>query len=122
MKRFLLFPLTALLLASHAFAATETVNGIEWTYTISNGKAEIYKYWGLAAIPTSTSGAITIPSTLGGYPVTSIGEDAFKNCSGLTSVTIPNSVTSIGNWAFDDCSVLASVTIPASVTNIKNSK
>ena len=50
--------------------------------------------------------------------VTSIGERAFYNCSGLTSVTIPNSVTSIGSTAFAFCSGLTSVSIPNSVTSI----
>ena len=59
---------------------------------------------------------MTIPSS-----VTSIGNSAFRNCSGLTSVTIPNSVTSIGNYAFEGCSGLTSVTIPNSVTSISNS-
>ena len=50
--------------------------------------------------------------------VTSIGNYAFYNCSGLTSVTIPNSVTSIGDDAFRGCSGLTSITIPNSVTTI----
>ena len=52
--------------------------------------------------------------------VTSIGEEAFYCCFGLTSVTIPNSVTSIGGAAFAGCSGLTSVTIPNSVTSIGN--
>ncbi len=50
--------------------------------------------------------------------VTSIGSDAFDGCSGLTSVTIGNRVTSIGNTAFSYCTGLTSVTIPNSVTGI----
>ena len=57
--------------------------------------------------------SVTIPNS-----VTSIGGCAFSRCSGLTSVTIPNSVTSIGDFAFSICSGLASVTIPNSVTSI----
>ncbi len=50
--------------------------------------------------------------------LTSIGDCAFYGCSGLTSVTIPNTVTNIDYSAFRDCSSLTSVTIPNSVTNI----
>ena len=50
--------------------------------------------------------SITIPNS-----VTSIGKSAFWGCSGLTSVTIPNSVTSIGDYAFYNCSGLTSVNI-----------
>ncbi len=60
--------------------------------------------------------SVTIPNS-----VTRIGQEAFYGCSGLTSVTIPNSVTSIGYGAFYRCSGLTSVTIPNSVTSIGNS-
>jgi len=50
--------------------------------------------------------------------VTSIGQDAFSGCSGLTSVTIGSGVTSIGQDAFSGCSELTSVTIGSGVTNI----
>ncbi len=50
--------------------------------------------------------------------VTSIGESAFYDCSGLISIEIPNSVTSIGASAFEDCSDLTSLEIPNSVTSI----
>lgn len=52
------------------------------------------------------------------YPITKIGEYGFYSCSGLTSVTIPNSVTSISESAFADCSGLTSVDIPYSVITI----
>ncbi len=61
---------------------------------------------------------IVIPRKHGGKAVTSIGAGAFRDCSGLTSVTIPDSVTSIGYEAFYGCSSLTSVTIPDGVTSI----
>ncbi len=57
--------------------------------------------------------SVTIPDS-----VTSIGRSAFEGCTALTSVTIPDSVASIGRSAFEGCTALTSVTIPDSVTSI----
>lgn len=98
-----------------SFATTETINGITYTYSISDGKATIGTGYSFAAISTSISGWLDIPSTLGGCPVMTIGSYAFSDCRALTSVTIPSSVTTIGDWAFRDCANLTSVTLPDSV-------
>ena len=57
--------------------------------------------------------SITIPSS-----VTSLGEDCFEGCRGLTSITIPSSVTSLGSFCFLKCRGLISITIPSSVTSL----
>ena len=65
--------------------------------------------------------SVTIPDTIDGRKVTSIGGYAFRDCTSLTSVTIPDSVTSIEQYAFRDCTSLTSVTISDSVTTIGGS-
>ena len=71
---------------------------------------------------TKTDAHVEIPETFeyGGkfYRVKSIGQDAFSNCTSLTSVVIPNSVTSFENYAFWKCSALESINIPDSVTKL----
>jgi hypothetical protein len=70
----------------------------------------------------ATIGSVTIPSQVTYnstvYLVTKISDSAFSDCSGLTSVTIPNSLISIGEYAFMNCVNLAPITIPNSVTSI----
>ena len=95
-----------------ASADVVKVDGIRYdisgtTATVTYGGVE---YLGDIVIPES----ITFENSK--YSVTSIGDNAFVDCSRLTSVTIPNSVTSIGWSAFSDCSRLTSVTIPNSET------
>jgi len=127
--------LSALLLASAFQTALGEQEG-EWTYIVENGGATI--------TGSTATGAVTIPSELGGYAVkkvgngsapifgwsntsvtsitipssvTSIGDYAFNGCTSLTSFTIPYSVTSIGDYAFNGCTSLTSITIPNSVTS-----
>jgi hypothetical protein len=64
----------------------------EYIYTHDNESATITQDGG-------PGGSVTIPSTSGDLPVTSIGDSTFEYCYSLTNITIPNSVTSIGNWA-----------------------
>ena len=91
--------------------ALPVVAQAQFTFTTNSGAITITAY-------TGSGGAVTIPATTNGYPVTSIGDNAFGDVFSLTSVTIPNSVTNIGGGAFFYCSSLTSVTIPNSVTSI----
>ncbi len=64
---------------------------------------------------------IVIPSYIGEYPVTRIGDEVFLNCTEITRVVIPDSVTSIGERAFYGCSNLIDLVIPDSVTSFYSS-
>jgi hypothetical protein len=66
---------------------------------------------------TSISGAVVIPDTYNNKPVNRIGVNGFRNCSAITSVTIPASVTSIASAAFNGCTNLTSVTFGGSNTS-----
>ena len=99
----------------------DTEESFSLNYTIINENPRQVKVSGYEGDEPQT---LNIPATaiINGisYSVTSIGDDAFKDCSSLKSVTIPNSVTSIGYRAFAYCENLASVIIPNSVTSIGN--
>ena len=84
------------------------------TNELDDGTLEITKYVG-------NSATCVIPSEINGKKVTEIGDSAFKGCTELTSITIPDGVIGIGNNAFSGCTSLETVTIPASVTYVGNS-
>lgn len=103
--RFLLF-LSLLVICAAAQA--------QFSYFIRDGKVTITKC-------VCSDGAVTIPSSIEGLPVTSVGNSdywPFAGCTVVKSVTIPSSVTTIGRNAFYDCSSLTNITIPGSITNI----
>ena len=107
--------LSALLLSAFPLVSMGQVTEGEWTYIIENGGATI--------TASTATGAVTIPSELGGYAVKKVGSNGpaifgYPNNTTVTSLTIPNTVTSIGFGAFYRCEGLSSITIPSSVTSI----
>ncbi len=111
-KRLFALLVVAVSSAMLLMADEETVDGYTWTYGIYGDEARI------DSVTPEPTGAVTIPSMLGGKPVTCIGDSAFSGCTNMTSVTIPTGVTGIDDSAFRGCCGLTSVTIPASVTTI----
>ena len=113
-------------LQAMAYDFSYTYQGKTLYYTIllgsSTNKVAVECYSETAASNNHVSGDVVIPSSVEHnnvtYSVAYIGSSAFKGCSGLTSVSIPNSVTSIREFAFNGCSGLTSVSIPNSVTDI----
>ncbi len=88
------------------------ISGADGQVAVTSSGNSYSQYTGSVVIPAT----VTYNGTT--YRVTAIRSYAFRNCSGLTSVTIPNSVTSIGEYAFYNCSGLTSVMIPNNVDSI----
>ena len=109
-----------LFLSINAFAYDTEINGIY--YEIDSDTNHAYVTYRDKNY-NSYSGNVVIPSSIyyngKNYLVYTIYPMAFYGCSGLTSVTIPNSVVGIGTNAFEGCTSMTSVTIPNSVTEIK---
>ncbi len=94
------------------------IGDVTLSYEILTDESANKRFAVVTGTATDAKGDLAIPKEIEGCPVTSIEDEAFWDCSGLTSVTIPNSVTSIADGAFKKCSGLTSVTIPNSVTSI----
>ena len=121
MKQRLVTTLTISLMAIISWANGIEIDGIYYDI-LGTAKVTYTGYSNRNPSSTAYTGSIIIPDsvTYNGwkYPVTEIGDEAFYECSGLTSITIPNSVTKIGKFAFVGCFGLTSITIPNSVTSI----
>ena len=121
-KHFILSLLTLFVsITASAYEWTDA-NGTVWSFNISGSNATLYKDWQVSCISGTIPNDLTIPATVYNgetpYTVTSIESHAFYNCSGLTSINIPDGVTSIGGSAFYNCSSLTSINIPDGVTSI----
>ena len=116
----LLLAFCALCMTLPVFADTwlDPDTGYRWTYTLSDGKAILGPSGTSPAVDPAPSGHIDIPETLGGLPVTVIGDYAFSGCNELTSVRLPEGLTAIGEYAFSDCYGLTSLTLPEGLTAI----
>lgn len=89
---------TAVVLRFKYSGPREVIDGVTWRYVVKDGKAVIERHnnsHGRPSISVTTSGALEIPSVLGGYPVVGIGRDAFHGCDQLTAVSIPRSLTKV---------------------------
>ena len=125
-KKLFTFFLTLVASVSVINASNKQVDGIWYDFDSSTETASVtYKGTSYYQYDGEYSGSVIIPETVTyqgtTYSVTSIGDNAFHECSLLSSITIPNSVTSIGKWAFRKCSSLTSITIPNSLTSIGDS-
>ena len=105
-RKFLIGLLFSLLILSGITVSADSDG--TYVYSVSGDAATIT---GIAD-KTAFSGEQVIPEKIGGYSVTKIQASAFKGCTGLTSITVPDSVTSIGSGAFSGCSSLYSITVP----------
>ncbi len=111
------FLLFLLIIPFEFCAQTFNVNGIN--YQLRENKIEVEVTFDTI---NKYQGHITIPNSIQWqgktYKVTALGISAFKDCSKLTSVNLPEGLKSIGNRAFANCTNLASISIPKSVTKI----
>ncbi len=117
MNKQLLFVFATFLCGMLSYGQTFESNGIN--YTVTDAVAKTVE----VAVNADYTGDAVIPATVIDnrvtYQVTGIGVGAFRDCRGLTSVSIANSVISIGSTAFSNCTGITSLDIPNSITSIE---
>ncbi|MCQ2388364.1 MAG: leucine-rich repeat domain-containing protein [Kiritimatiellae bacterium] len=92
---------------------TQTVDGVSWLYTVQDGQATVGTGADGGAATNALSGAVTVPSSLGGNAVAAIAARAFAGCSEMTAITLPDTMASVASDAFAGCAKLTSVAYPA---------
>ena len=83
------------------------------TYSVHNNGTATIK-----SVSKSITGNIAIPEEINGNKVTEVAQAAFKDCTGLTNVELPDTVTSIGAFAFQGCTGLTSIVLPPQITSL----
>lgn len=120
MKKYLLLLFSLVISANSLFAEIIKIDGLY--YSLGSTTATVVADQSSDKSVYSAYTSVTIPASVTWnnyeYPVTSIGSNAFKNCTNLQSAVLPNSLTIIGTSAFESCSNLQTVNIPSSVTAI----
>lgn len=86
--------------------------GESFRYAVSGGNATIKRYLGNAT-------DVVVPDVIDGYPVTAISYDAFRNCSGVISIVLPDAITEISESLLDDCINLQYIYIGKNVANLE---
>ena len=119
-KGFIMLVVMMLMTASSAMAQEakfEVIDGLRYLLDTGAKTATLIpkteKYSGDIVVPEKVMSSDGVE-----YRITSLSDDCFSKCSGLTSITIPSSVTSLGGRCFRDCSGLSSIIIPSSVTSL----
>jgi len=106
-------PIAALSLVLSLGGAHAAVFG-DFTYSVENEAIRITDF------PESFTGAVTIPNTIEGKPVKTIGANAFSNCTQVTGVTLPGTVTTIESSAFSGCRLLPAIILPTGLRTLGN--
>lgn len=95
-----------------AVMGNNTTDDTNYTFALENGNAV------LTGSIEPLSGAVVLPSEIGGYPVVGIGENAFKDCTDVTAFFLPAGITSIGAYAFENCVAMAQAVLPEGLVSI----